>query len=290
MIRKILAIAGAAVASAGLALAAGTAAHASEVQPVTSVCPSWTLHSTVPFLQETGPGSGGVKFEAAAAGSEVVNASTVVLTKPVDNQTGAIGGTEFIAPALNIDLPATSNIIVSFSLAGGATTDAGAVRLFFYATSHPDTISTAPTGFTPATGTGGNILVTGVTGHIGAIGLVYDPSNDPGFKTGPSSPLGSVTFTSLRIVNHTGVTALWFTSDKCPAVTPSPTPSASSSSSPPAATGTTPVGGVATGGGQAGLGTVRKAAGIAGLIGLLITAAGAVSRRVRRVRRARQGN
>jgi hypothetical protein len=265
------------VASVATAVFAG----ASEIPPTTFVCPDWTLHSTVPFLQDDPPKT--ITFEAAPSNSGVQNSSTVVLTKPVDNQNGSVGGTEFIASDLNIDLPVNSNIIVSFSLSGGATTDAGAIRLFYYTTTHPDTLNTAPTKFTAATGgPTGNILITGVTGHIGAIGLVYDPSNDPGFKS--SGPLGAVTFTSLRIVNVTGVTALSFNDSKCPMPTPSPTTPAPS----PSATGTSsggsgvPSGGVQTGGGIVHDSATGYAIPITVIIAILIGVAIGLHRRVKR--------
>lgn len=161
------------LAAAG-AVALATTGAASATTPTTPVeCPTWTLRSVV---NDWGP---------AADGSTVVDANTVILTKPVG------GGTEFAAMNLNMTFDSPVTIEVDYQLSDGADHAAGAVRLFYYEANSPDTSATgtAPTAFIPATSGTGTLTIAGVD-KLGTVGLVYDASNAAG---------GKVTFENLKV-------------------------------------------------------------------------------------------
>lgn len=159
------------LAAAGVVALATTGA-ASATTPTTPVeCPTWTLRSVV---NDWGP---------AADGSAVVDANTVVLTKPVG------GGTEFAAMNLNMTFDSPVTIEVDYQLSDGADHAAGAVRLFYYEANNPNTLTDAPTAHIPATSGTGTLTIAGVD-KLGTVGLVYDASNAAG---------GKVTFENLKV-------------------------------------------------------------------------------------------
>lgn len=129
-------------------------------------------------------GTGETAWSPAAA-SQVVDASTVDLTKP-DGTTG----TSIETSHLGMDVNAGDVISVSYELLDDALTDAGAVRLFYYDTRDADTLATAPTAFVAADGSGVLELTVAATDRIGTLGLVYDASNDSA---------GTVRFTDLTV-------------------------------------------------------------------------------------------
>lgn len=185
-------------------------AHAA-TPPQTSreaICPDWTLRSVEQV-------DGQWVWGSAAAGSKVVTANKVVLTKPATE----LAGTEFKTDDLDITLPGPRDITVGYQLSTEASSAAGAVRLFWYHQQNADTMNAAPAGSVAATGDSG-VLVLPATGKVGTIGLVYDGSNNAG---------GSVTFTGLKV----GSIAVKFADhDACDQPAPTPTATATASASP----------------------------------------------------------
>jgi LPXTG-motif cell wall-anchored protein len=166
------------------------------------VCPTWTLRGATGEYPN-------VTFGDAPAGSSVTSPVTVTLVKPTS---GAQPGVEFKTVNAGIDLAVATDITVEYKLEDGATSDAGAVRLFYYSTNNADTLNTAPTKFDSATGTTGVLKLEGVTGHVGTLGLVYDASNNSA---------GKVKFANLK-VDKTWVKF----KNVCPTATPTATATA----------------------------------------------------------------
>lgn len=183
-----------------------------------------------------------------AAASTILDATTVELTKP-DGTTG----TSIETTDLGLDVAAGTEVSVSYELEGGATVDAGAIRLFWYDHPDGDTLLEAPTAFVAADGSGTLSLTIGADATIGTLGLTYDASN---------ISAGTVRFSNLT-VGYTTVLFLepvppceWDAElaaddDKC--VEPEPTPTASPTTEPAAGQGGSddesglPVTGVQTG-------------------------------------------
>lgn len=202
--RALAALFGAAVIAAAAALTWALPANGTPPQTVREIlCPDWTLRSVekVGDLWVWGD---------PAAGSKVVTANKVVLTKPAT----ALAGTEFKTDALDIDLSAATTISVDYQLSTEASAASGAVRLFYYHATNADTMNDAPDGFVAAAAGDGGTLTLSATGKVGTVGLVYDGSNDAG---------GSVTFTGLKV----GSIAVKFAAhDKCEQPAPTPTATA----------------------------------------------------------------
>jgi len=162
-------------------------------------CPTWVLHSTIT----------GIDWEDdEAAGSVVVDGNTVKLTKPIG------GGTEFATDDVGIELSNTADITVNYTLSTEASLAAGAVRLFYYNATGVNTLIAAPTGFVAAIDGDGGTLTLPASGHVGALGVVYDASN---------ASAGTVTFTGLKV----GDIPISFTGDACqtePTTPPTPDP------------------------------------------------------------------
>lgn len=129
-------------------------------------------------------GTGETSWSPAAAGG-IVDADTVELTKPAGDV-----GTSIETTDLGLAVAAGDTISVSYELLDGATTDAGAVRLFYYDAAGADTLTVAPTGFAAADGSGTLSLSVAANGTIGTLGLVYDASN---------TSAGTVRFSGLQV-------------------------------------------------------------------------------------------
>jgi hypothetical protein len=194
-----------------LVILAAPGRAATEPEPV---CATWGLRSIV---QEWGQ---------PAEGSEVVNASTVKITKPEG------GGTEFAAFDLEVTAPDAdeTHVVVHYELGDGAATSAGAVRLFGYADQDANTLTDAPDWTDVAEADSGDLVFTLPAGaELGTLGVVYDASNSAG---------GHVVFSGMKIGNR----PVSFTA--CPEpeptpTTPSPEPSASATTPAPVTTQTT---------------------------------------------------
>lgn len=170
-----------------------------------------------------------VEFGGPPQGSAVTK-TTAKLVKPA---TGTQPGVEFAAFDLDVVAPAGDEILVGvdYATAGGATTTAGAVRLFGYKVKSADTINDAPAyGPDVAGAESGHLVLTVPAGQkLGTLGVVFDASN---------SSQGSVTFSDLTIDGR----PVWFTGcpEPDPTVTPTPTPSTPNVT--PTATASVPTG------------------------------------------------
>lgn len=167
--------------------------HAQPAPP--ALCSTWTARST----------SAGT-WGAAATGT-TVSADSISLTKP---GAAVTDGTEATS---KVDLTGGDALTVSVALSNGAKTDAGAIRMFYYHTSNPNTMTDAPAGFA-ALEEGHTSITIPTSGHIGLIGFTYDGSNNS---------TGKVTFSGLKL----GGDKLAF---KCAAASPTPSPQASHTS------------------------------------------------------------
>jgi hypothetical protein len=173
------------------------------------VCATWQLRGA------TGPYPD-VDFGDAPADAEVVSSSKVVLVKPTE---GVQPGVEFAAFDLDVELEAATAVSVDYVLSDGASTAAGAVRMFGYVEQGADSVLTAPDWKDVAEADSGTLTFEVPAGKIGTLGLVYDDSNHAA---------GKVTFTNLAIGNR----AVSFT--ECPEPTPSPSVTTPAATTPPA--------------------------------------------------------
>lgn len=130
---------------------------------------------------------------STATASEVVDATTVALTKP-DPTTG----TSIETTDLGLPVTAETVITVDYTLDGDADTTLGAVRMFYYDSADADTLTVGPTDSVAADGSGTLSLTVDADATIGTFGLVYDASN---------ATAGTVTFSGLTV----GKTAVRFT-------------------------------------------------------------------------------
>ena len=175
-----------AAALAGLVglLAAGLVslpAQATETQP-DPVCATWKMRGATGAYPA-------VVFGGPPEGSSVT-ASSAKLVKPE----GVQPGVEFAAKDLDVEAPAGDEILVGvdYATADGATTAAGAIRLFGYKVNNADTLNDAPNyGPAVAGAESGHLVLTIPAGEkLGTLGVVYDASN---------SSTGSVTFSNMTI-------------------------------------------------------------------------------------------
>lgn len=190
-------------------LVAPRAEAATPDQDPAPVCATWGLRSIVQDWMDP------------AEGSEVVNSTTVKLTKPEG------GGTEFAAFDVEFTAETETQVMVHYATGNGAATTAGAVRMFGYAEQDANTLTDGPDWVAVAEADEGNLLFTLPAGtELGTLGLVYDASNSAG---------GHVTFTDMVV----GDRPVSFT--ECPDPSPSPSVSPSASATPePSASATTP--------------------------------------------------
>lgn len=186
----------AAALAAGFYFGVPTAAGATE-QPE-PVCATWTARGATGVYPA-------IVFGGKPVGTEI-SASTAKLTKPE----GVSPGVEFASFDLGIGTLAQEAIVrVEYATSDGASTSAGAVRMFAYYDKDADTLNDAPDHVATAQAESGNLLFTVPDGKkIGTLGLVFDASNNT---------TGVVTFSNLTI----GDRPVSFT--PCPAPTTPPT-------------------------------------------------------------------
>jgi hypothetical protein len=166
------------------------------------VCPTWTIRSIT--------GDNTTWDPSPTAGSGVFDSNTVVLNKPDPGN----ARTEASTADAGLDLT-NGTITVHYDLPDGAWFTTGAVRLFYYHATGANTLTDAPTASVAAdNGSLGTMTISGVTGHVGTLGLVYDASNSSGAVPGR----GAVVFSGLTA----GDTPVKFNQAGCP---PSPSPS-----------------------------------------------------------------
>lgn len=194
----------AAMVAGGILVAAAGTANATATTP--PVCPTWVVRSIT--------GDHTTWDASPVAGSVIVNQHEVKVAKPDAGN----GGTEASTGDAGIDLT-DGSITVKYELSTNPTASfaAGAVRLFYYQATNANTLTDAPTAFVAADATSGTLTISGITGHVGTVGVVYDASNSAG---------GSVAFSDLTV----GDASVWFTKNGCDSsptpepTTPSPTP------------------------------------------------------------------
>jgi len=191
--------------AAGLVAVAAPAA-ATETQPEPVCEATWKMRGATGAYPN-------VTFGGPPPGSTVAD-HFAKLTKPSE---GIDPGVEFAAFDLEIQAPADNELLVGVDYAtdDGATTAAGAVRLFGYKVNNADTLNDAPTyGPAVASSESGHLVLTVPAGEkLGTLGMVYDASN---------SSSGSVTFSNLKI----GTRSVLFTGCPEPEPTASATPTA----------------------------------------------------------------
>lgn len=205
--RLVAALAGlVGLVAAGLVGLAAPAASATETQPDPVCEATWKMRGATGAYPA-------VVFGGPPDGSSVTK-TTAKLVKP---DTGVQPGVEFAAKDLEIQAPAGNELLVGvdYETSGGATTAAGAIRMFGYKINDANTLQDAPTyGPAIAGSESGHLVLTIPAGEkLGTLGMVFDASN---------SSEGSVTFSNLTIGNR----PVWFTGcpDPDPTVTPTATP------------------------------------------------------------------
>lgn len=205
--RLAAALAGlAGLVAAGLVGLAAPAASATEIQPEPVCEATWTMRGATGAYPA-------VVFGGPPEGSAVTK-TTAKLVKP---DTGVQPGVEFAAFDLDIQAPADNELLVGvdYETSDGATTVAGAIRLFGYEVNNADTLNDAPTyGPAVAGAESGHLVLTIPAGEkLGTLGMVFDASN---------SSTGAVTFSDLTI----GTRPVWFTGcpEPEPTVTATPEP------------------------------------------------------------------
>lgn len=168
-----------ALTAVAAALAVADIARAATPEPE-PVCATWNLRGATGQYPD-------VVFGDEPAGAEVVSSSKVVLVKPTE---GTMPGVEFAAYDLDVELDSATAVSVSYELSDGASTAAGAVRMFGYAEQDADTLNDAPDWSDVAEADEGSLTFEVPAGTIGTLGLVYDASNNSA---------GKVEFTELKI-------------------------------------------------------------------------------------------
>lgn len=221
------------------------------------VCATWKMRGATGAYPE-------VTFGGPPAGSSV-SASSATLVKPAE---GVAPGVEFAAFDLEIQAPAGDEILVGvdYATAGGATTAAGAIRLFGYADQDANTLTDAPDyGPAVAESESGHLVLTIPAGqNLGTLGVVYDASN---------SSSGSVTFSGMTIGNQ----PVQFTTCPEPTPTATATPGPTQTATPgPTATAEPEPTGSATAAPVPGLPVTGSRTAVLAGIGAIVCAAGAV--------------
>lgn len=191
--------------AAGFYLGTPDSAGATPAAPA-PICADWQARGATGSYPD-------VTFGGKPAGTEI-SASTAKLTKPAS---GVAPGVEFASFDLGVGPLAQEAIVhVQYATSGGASTSAGAIRMFAYYVKDADTLNDAPDHVDVAQAESGNLLFTVPAGKkIGTLGLVFDASNNT---------QGAVTFSSMTVGNR----PVSFTA--CPqpssSSTTSPTPTA----------------------------------------------------------------
>jgi hypothetical protein len=145
-----------------------------------TICSTWKARGATGAYPD-------IDFGGKPDGTEI-STSTAKLTKPE----GVSPGVEFATFDLGVGpLDQEAHVRVEYATSGGASTSAGAVRMFAYEDKSADTLNDAPDWVKAAETEEGNLLFTVPAGKkIGTLGLVFDASNNT---------TGAVTFKNLTI-------------------------------------------------------------------------------------------
>lgn len=144
---------------------------------------------------------------APAELSQITGPTTVELVKPA----GEIG-TSIETTNLGLEVSAGDTITVDYALTEGASSAAGAVRMFWYDSPSADTETQAPTQFVAAGADAGTLTITvGAEATVGSMGLTYDASNNSA---------GKATFSNLTVNG----TLVLFQAPATPSPDPTETP------------------------------------------------------------------
>lgn len=214
---RSLIVAAALVAAPALAAVASPSYAATPDAPA-PVCATWKAEGATGAYPA-------VTFGGKPAGT-VIGESTAKLVKPTE---GVSPGVQFAAKDVGVEAPeGGTTVTVSYELSDGASSSAGAVRLFGYDTPGADVLLDAPDWQDIASGDSGTLTLTVPAGEqIAVLGLVYDASNDK---------QGAVTFSGMKI----GERPVSFTTCPEPEPTDTATPDPSGSSSPSPSGSATP--------------------------------------------------
>lgn len=171
------------------------------------VCATWQARGATGTYPD-------VTFGGKPAGTEI-SKSTAKLTKPE----GVDPGVEFASKDLGVGpLEQEAHVRVEYATSGGASTAAGAIRMFGYEDKNADTLNDAPDFKAVAESESGVLLFTAPAGKkLGTLGLVFDASNNT---------QGAVTFSGMTI----GERPVSFTA--CPSVPETTKPTTTSPAAP----------------------------------------------------------
>lgn len=170
-----------------------------------------------------------VDFIDTPAGASYTE-DTATLIKPTE---GILPGTEFVALKVDLEFDSSVSLTVDYDLVDGASSAAGAVRVFYYEEQDADTLFDGPKDKAIADGTSGTLTIPGID-KVGTFGFTYDGSNLAG---------GKAVFSNLKIGDMKPV----FKADCAPPTT-APATTAPSTQAPttaapaPTAVRTTPAG------------------------------------------------
>lgn len=169
-------------AGALVALALGGPVYATpDTDETKPVCATWQARGATGAYPD-------VTFGGKPAGTEI-SKSTVKLTKPAE---GVQPGVEFASKDLGVGpLEQEAHVRIEYATSGGASTAAGAIRMFGYEDKNADTLNDAPDFKAVAESESGVLLFTVPAGKkIGTLGLVFDASNNT---------QGAVTFSDMTV-------------------------------------------------------------------------------------------
>ncbi|HEU4752336.1 MAG TPA: LPXTG cell wall anchor domain-containing protein [Armatimonadota bacterium] len=243
----------------------GLAAPASATTQTEPVCATWKMRGVTGAYPD-------LEFGGAPEGSSV-SAGSATLVK-AEGEDSEQPGVEFAARNLTVQAPEGDELIVSvdYATGDGASTAAGAIRLFGYEDQDANTVTDAP-DYGPAVASaeeGRLVLIIPAGKKLGTLGMAYDASN---------TTRGTVTFSEMAI----GDREVRFTTCPEPSATASPStepsatasPSTEPSTGPSATVSTSPVAGApslpVTGAGITTLAVVGTLV-LAGGVGLVLMA------------------